>query len=570
MHLSLLIVAALALATSPSGAQQRDSQQLTGARAAEPKPAASSASAAAAQATAGDAGAAVVAELPRATVATGYPSGGRSVRVGARENLQAAIDAAHPGDVLLLAPGATYVGNFVLRNKGAVRGGAPAGGWIVIRTDVSDAALGAEGTRMTPSRAAKLKLAQIISPDYNPAIGTDAGAHHYRLTGLEITSAPATTTMNMLVRFGEGGQEQREVERFPHHLIVDRSYVHGNAKLDFKRCVVLNSATSAVIDSWLAECHGNNGDSQAVLSYNSTGPLKIQNNHLEAGHELVVFGGSDPSIVGLAPADIEVRGNHFFRPKSWKKVWQVKNFLETKNVRRLLVEGNVLENNWSDAQDGFAFVLKSENQEGSAPWSSSQDITVRNNFIRNTGSGFNLSGTGSSPAKVVPAARIVITNNVVEGINVGQFTGEGIAFQLLNGISDAIITHNTVLNQNATQSTVVFDGAPARRLVMHSNVFFNGVYGVHGSGAGSGKGTLAKHAPDALFNRNAIVGAQCGDYPTGTVCPTNVMSLGFAAALRGDYRAASGPLKGRGLDRGDIGADIEELERATRGAVVAP
>ena len=46
-----------------------------------------------------------------------------------------------------------------------------------------------------------------------------------------------------------------------------------------------------------------------------------------------------------------------------------------------------------------------------------------------------------------------------KGVNVGQFTGEGIAFQLINGISDAIITHNTVLNQaRRLQSTEVFDG----------------------------------------------------------------------------------------------------------------
>src|SRR5215207_4023353 len=81
------------------------------------------------------------AELPRATVSTSYPSGGRAVRVAANANLQAAIDAARPGDVLLLPPGATYVGNFRLRAKPAVAG-ATAGGWIVIRTDVPDASLG--------------------------------------------------------------------------------------------------------------------------------------------------------------------------------------------------------------------------------------------------------------------------------------------------------------------------------------------------------------------------------------------------------------------------------------------
>jgi hypothetical protein len=515
--------------------------------------------------------AATLAELPRATVATAYPSGGRPVPVPANGNLQAAIDAARPGDVLLLAPGATYVGNFVLRNKGAVSAGAPAGGWIVIRTDVSDAALGAPGTRMTPSRAASLRLARVLSPAYNPALGTEPGAHHYRLTGLEIGPTANAPTMNMVVRFGESAETQRTPAAFPHDLVVDRSFVHGAPKLQIKRCITLNSNDSAVIDSWLADCHSNDGDSQAVLSYNSVGPLKIQNNHLEAGHEVIVFGGSDPNIVGLSPSDIEVRGNHITRPVAWKKVWQVKNLLETKNVRRLLIEGNVMENNWADAQDGFALVLKSENQDGSAPWSTSADITVRNNHIRNTGSGFNMSGLGSSPARVIPAARFTITNNIVEGVNVGPFSGDGIAFQLLNGLSDAIITHNTVLNQRSPQTTVSFDGPPLKRLVMHSNVFFHGAYGVHGGGGGVGNTSLQKFAPNAVFRRNAIVGANCADYPPSTICPKNdILALGFSAPITGNFRVAHGLLKGSAMDGGDIGADVDAVEKATRGAVVAP
>jgi hypothetical protein len=508
------------------------------------------------------------AELPRATVSTRYPVGGRPVRVPANGNLQAAIDAARPGDVLLLPPGATYVGNISLRNKGATPADAPAGGWIVIRTDVPDAALGAEGTRMTPSRAASLRLARIVSPAYEAAIGTQPGAHHYRLTGIEVGTT--ARTMNTLVRFGESAETQRSLALFPHDLIVDRSFVHGGPATQIKRCVTLNSNASAVVDSWVSDCHSNEGDSQAVLSYNSAGPLRIQNNHLEAGHEIVAFGGSDPNIVGLSPSDIEVRGNHIMRPVAWKKVWQAKNLLETKNVRRLLIEGNVMENNWADAQDGFAFVLKSENQDGSAPWSTSSDITVRNNHIRNTGSVFNLSGLGSSPSKVIPAARFTITNNLIEGVNVGKFGGDGIAFQLLNGLSDAIITHNTVLNQRSPQSTVVFDGPPLQRLVMHSNLFFHGEYGVHGAG-GSGGAALQKYAPGAVFRRNAIVGANCAEFPPGTICPeNNVLGLGFAAPITGNFRVIRGPLKGGAFDKGDIGADIDAVERATQGAVVAP
>jgi hypothetical protein len=340
------------------------------------------------------------AELPRVTVTTTYPAGGRTVRVGANANLQSALDAARPGDVLLLPPGATYVGNFALRNKGQTPRGAPAGGWIVVRTDVPDAALGAAGTRMTPSRAASLRLARIMSPNNESAVGTEAGAHHWLFTGLEIGATAAARQINTLVRFGTGADEQRTISSVPHHLVVDRSYLHGNPTLDLRRCMTFNSATTAVVDSWLTECHSNNSDSQAVLGYNGGGPFKIENNYLAAGHEVVLFGGGDPAIIEMLPSDIEVRHNHITRPLAWRKKWQVKNLFETKNVRRLLVEGNVLENNWSDAQVGFAFVLKSENQDGRAPWSTSSDITVRYNRIRNTGSVFNLAGS-SGPAKVV-------------------------------------------------------------------------------------------------------------------------------------------------------------------------
>jgi hypothetical protein len=509
------------------------------------------------------------AELPRVTVDVKYPSGGRAVRVPAGANLQAALDAARPGDVLLLAPGAEYTGNFRLRNKGIATTPA-AGGWIVVRTDIPDASLGAPGKRMTPSRAASLRLARIVSPNYDAAIGTDAGAHHWRLTGVEIAATPFTSLMNMLVRFGELGNEQRSLDMMPHHLVVDRSWVHGSPTLQVRRCIAMNSGTTAVIDSWLGDCHSNAGDSQAIVAYNGTGPFRIQNNHLEAGHEVIVFGGADPSIRDLIPSDIEIRGNHIMRPLAWKGKWQAKNLLETKSVRRMLVEGNVFENNWKDAQDGFAFVLKAENQSGGAPWTTDQDITIRDNYIKGTGNVFNLSASGSQSTPNVPGARFLITNNLIEAVGKAPFIGDGKAFQILHGLSDLVITHNTVINQNSSVATVVFDGPPSRGFVMHSNVLGAGQYGVKGGGAGTGRPTLAKFAPGGVFERNVLVGADCSVYPSGTVCPDQMTNAGFVNALGGDFRAGAGALKNRGLDGGDVGADIARVEAATRGAVVAP
>jgi hypothetical protein len=170
----------------------------------------------------------------------------------------------------------------------------------------------------------------------------------------------------------------------------------------------------------------------------------------------------------------------------------------------------------------------------------------------------------------VGSERFTITQNLVENVNVGPYAGQGIAFQILSGLSDLVISHNTIINQRIEGSGVVFDGAPTRRVTIHSNVFGGGRYGVKGAGASAGRATLARYAPGAVFERNVVVEGQCGLYPSGTACPERMTSAGFVNALEGDFRAGPGALKGRGLDGGDIGADIARVRAATSGAIVAP
>ena len=506
------------------------------------------------------------AELPRVSVDTRYPTGGRAVRVAANADLQAAIDSAVPGDVLLLAPGAVYTGNFYLPDKGASEE------WIVIRTDVPDAELGAEGTRMTPTRAGAARLAAIVSDNTTSPLVTAIGAHHYRITGVEVSALAAVGDINALVRFGDNTAAQSSVATTAHHLVIDRSYLHGAPTLELRRCVMLNSATSAVIDSWLADCHSNVSDSQAIVGWNGPGPYLIANNHLEAGHEVVMFGGGGTTVRDLSPSDVTIQGNHFTRPVAWKGVWGVKNLLETKNVRRMLVEGNVFESNWSGSQAGFAFVLKSENQTGDSPWTQSTDITIRYNRIRNTGNVWNIAANPSG-APAVPAARIAITDNVVEDVNTGAYTGDGHTLQLLGGLSDILYAHNTVVSANGGGATAVVLGElpVIERLALHSNVFVHGGYGVKGNGMSEGKRTLAAFAPGSLYARNLMVGGgSAADYPGGNFFVPSMTDVGFVDLTGGNYRLSVSSYRGRGFDGRDVGADIDRVDMATRGAVVAP
>jgi Bacterial Ig-like domain (group 2) len=500
-------------------------------------------------------------ELPRVTIDTRYAAPtGRTLSVAAGGSVQAAIDSAKACDVIMLQAGATFTGPITLRNKSGTC-------WITIRSSAPDASLPAEGTRMTPSYAGV--LAKIVSANSGPALQTEPGAHHYRIIGVELAVSTSVTLNYGIVALGDGSSAQNSLSQVPNNLILDRVYVHGHPTLNVSRCVALNSAMTAVIDSYLSECHAQGFDSQAICGWNGPGPFKIADNYLEGAGEIVMFGGADPAIQNLHPADIEIRRNHVTRPPSWKGVWEVKNLLELKHAQRVLVEGNVFENHWADAQDGFAFVFWSVDQGGTAPWSETRDITFRYNTLRNAGGGMNLAARSqSSPA--VPASHMKISDNVFDSIGVGVFAGHGRLFQLLNELDNIDIEHNTTFTSG---SAALFLGAlpQVTNFVYRNNLTNHGQYGVFGSNVGEGTPALTTYiAPGYVFLDNVIVGVPSGvSYPSGNFFPSAVANVGLADYAGGNYRLLNtSPYTKKGTDGRDPGADIDAVTLATQGVVL--
>ena len=182
----------------------------------------------------------------------------------------------------------------------------------------------------------------------------------------------------------------------------------------------MNSATSAVIDSYISECHEAGADSQAIAGWNGPGPFKIVNNYLQGAGENLMFGGADPTITNLVPSDIEVRGNHFDKPVSWRTAaWSVKNIFELKNARRVLIDGNIFEHNWPQAQNGFSILFTVRNQDGTAPWSVVQDVTFTHNIVRHVAAAVNILGTDDIHASQ-QTKRILISNNLFDDVSRGQ------------------------------------------------------------------------------------------------------------------------------------------------------
>src|SRR5262249_51219960 len=162
----------------------------------------------------------------------------------------------------------------------------------------SDASL-PQGTRVSPANASLMP--KIISPNSDPAIQTAAAAHHFRFVGVEFGVASGTYNYSIVAFDGD----QTTTAQMPHDLIVDRSYIHGNTADSSRRGVLLNAASSAVIDSYISNIHDDGADTQAIAGWNGSGPFKIVNNFLEAAGENVMFGGAAPSIQNLVASDVE-------------------------------------------------------------------------------------------------------------------------------------------------------------------------------------------------------------------------------------------------------------------------
>jgi hypothetical protein len=462
--------------------------------------------------------------LPADTVDTTYTQPSNVVNVPSGSNLQTAINNASLGTTLMLQAGATY-GAVTLPNKSG-------SGWIYI---VSNGTLPALGNRVTPAQASQLAKIQVST---QPGISTSSGAHHYRFVGIEV-SLTGTLTM-AVVDLSSGGPSTQ-----PHHIILDRCYIHGTSSGTHRRGVQLHGAHLAIINSHVSDFHEAGADSQAIVSWSGTGPLKIQNNFASAAGENILFGGADPTG-SVGPSDIELRGNYLFKPTSWKgSSWTVKNLLEFKNSRRVLAEGNVLENNWEAAQNGFSILVTPRNQEGGCPSCGTQDITFRRNILINGQQGINILGDDNEQPST-RTARILFQDNRFGVCCVNGDSGRG--FMTTRGPVDVVFDHNTwpTLGQQSFHE----NSPKAAGFVFTNNIIPNGSWGLIGTNSPTAAEVFAEQFANAVWTGNALVGSSSNGYPAGNFFPSSV-----AGATQ------------TGIDGKPVGPDLALLNAATSCAV---
>jgi hypothetical protein len=338
--------------------------------------------------------------------------------------------------------------------------------------------------------------------------------------------------------------------------------------------VTLNSASTSLVNSYISNIGARGQETQAAGGWNGPGPFLIENNYLEAAGVNVMFGGTDPSIRNLVPANIQFRRNHVTKQVAWRNgPWVVKNLFELKSARQVTVEWNLFEYNWLHAQQGYAILLKSWNQNGGAPWSVVEDVAIRHNIIRHVASAFNILGRSyDHPSEL--ARQITVEDNLAYDVSARNWGGHGRFMVVGDGAANVTIDHNTVVQEGTFMQ--VYGTAQGRPLPMPgmritNNLALHNDYGVKGDGTGVGNDTLSTYLPGVVFARNVLAGGSGRQYPAGNEFPdVNAFFGQFRGAAENDFRLKVDSAFGRGATDGRaLGANVEELLRCVESSGVA-
>ena len=526
------------------------------------------------------------AALPSVTLNTAMPTRTGALTRVAVGGMAAAISAASPGDWLVLDHTQTYEA-FVLTPK--VGGDAQPGGnnvIVIISDAIVDSGLLPASKRVSPSDATNMPKVRVSAAN-GVAIDVQTGVPNmggYRLVGLDIApTAGNTADMTRLTRFGDEVTLTNNGSNQPYNFVIDRCYLHGNTTQNIAHGVSLMSSYSAVIDSYIAEIHHNGADAQAIWPAQQAVGIKIENNYLEASGENVMVGNSD-GIDGYPITDVTIRYNYLFKPKTWNpsdpsyngSTWVIKNIFEIKFGRRILFEGNVLDGVWYGGQVGFAFLIKSNNNQAIP----TTDVTIRYNLVRNAGGFFDLNGqlADTAPAGSFPPwmSRVNIHDNLCHDMAGSLYdpTGQvGMMLQNLEHMCDVTFEHNssmppryfTSLNDAAVPYNV--------RLVIRNNLGSRGAIGVKAAGQTEGSVSLANVCTpngNYTFSGNVLATSNGGGsgstgYPAGNFFPADVASIGLvdSTLVSSGALASNSAYKGQATDGTDPGVDWNTLSSTT-------
>lgn len=323
------------------------------------------------------------------------------------------------------------------------------------------------------------------------------------------------------------------------NVTFDRLRLLGDAIKGARRGVAGNGINLAIVRCYMDDCFQSypGNDSQAILVWNTPGPVLIEDNFLSAGSETIMLGGADPSSEANVPNHVTIRGNTITANPEWQtKAIGIKTRLEIKNGKNVLIEGNEISQCWGGkGQDGYLLTLTVRNQDGRAPYSTIEHVVIRNNQFSQGAAAINILGVDNlQPSQRVTDVQIV--DNTFTDINARQYTGSLKLMLVGRGPLDTTIARNEFVGSGHTSVLYFHSGTPkCENFSVTDNVWPKTKYGIFGDNTSVG-GAWNQYVASGELARNVTVAPVPPPTPTPAarsvqVVIAGIVLVGFVAAL---------------------------------------
>lgn len=216
-------------------------------------------------------------------------TGGTVYTATSAADFQTKLNTVVGGDVIEIAAGSNFVGNFNL----PVHTGST---YVTIRVQ-NFATNFTRKKRVTAADIANMATLS-FSNNAGSAILTSRFANYWRFQGIQFKQTGGVS-VNAVVYINSSGDYPNTVQDadLPHHYIFDHVRITTVAGIiDTKKGIAAEAKYLSVVDSEIAPIIHTGQDSQAIQTTTGSGPFAFVNNHFQAIGENILFGGTDPHV----------------------------------------------------------------------------------------------------------------------------------------------------------------------------------------------------------------------------------------------------------------------------------
>lgn len=395
----------------------------------------------------------IASETSVEVVVSAFPPPTRSFSVTTISELLAAYMQCTGGEHIVIPAGTVITGQIEL----------PARQFTDFVTIRSDDTIPDMAVRTSP-RDSNYAVLQGSYPGEVPLVIKNE-ASKIRLSGLRFEPYPNSddTIRNYyLLQIGEAFGQQTIADN-PSRIIVDHCLINPPDDIQVVHAILNDGYKVSIISSWLANIKTYGGqDSQAVFSLDGRGAHVYNNTFFEAASESVIYGGADNRIDGHVPANVEFRRCVFTKPVAWRSLppnsvgdtINIKNLFETKNARRVYVEGSLFSNHWDAGRSQYyALLIKSTadrpNGDQGSPWAISEDIVFENNRVSHINGAMAVTREFERPDVVYDPLKprnIKVLNVLFDDLTFGRWGTHRSWTFYMAGVDDLAIRHVSVID----------------------------------------------------------------------------------------------------------------------------